>query len=89
MSREHLARIHELNCVVCRFWYGKFRPAAECHHIEYQRGDHSDYATVPLCKDCHDGLHHSRRRVFYRQHPRMSDVSLLAYTIKMLMEQDD
>ena len=85
-AKDHLGRIHTLNCVVCRFWYGKFRPAQEGHHLEYQRGDHSDYATIPLCKDCHDALHGNRRRAFYLAHKGMSDVSLLAYTIKMLGE---
>ena len=88
MSHEHLARIHELNCVVCRFWYGKFRPAVEAHHLESVRGDHSEFAAIPLCADCHRGLHANRRRAFYRAHKGMSDVSLLAYTIKMLMEQE-
>ena len=88
MSREHLARIHTLNCAVCRFWYGKYRPATDAHHVEYARAEHSDYATVPLCRDCHDQLHQQRRRSFFRQHKGMSDVSLLAYTIKMLMEAE-
>ena len=89
MSREHLARIHELNCVVCRFWYGKYRPCAECHHLEFVRGEHSGYAQIPLCKTCHDQMHKDRRRAFYRAHKGMSDVSLLAYTIKLLMEQEE
>ena len=87
-SKEHLARIHELNCVVCRFFYGKFRPCNEAHHLEFERGAHSDYAVVPLCHDCHHQLHAGRRRSFYRAHKGMSDVSLLAYTIKLLMEQE-
>ena len=87
MSREHLARIHELNCAVCRFCYGKFRPAQEAHHIEVVRGDHSDYATVPLCRQCHGELHEARRRAFYNAH-KLDDVKLLAWTIKMLGEQE-
>ena len=88
MSREHTANIHSLNCVICRFWYGKYRPAQESHHLEFVRAQHSDFAQVPTCKDCHDALHQARRRAFYRQHKGMSDVSLLAYTIKLLGEQE-
>ena len=85
---SHASRIHELSCVVCRFWYGKFRPCEDSHHIEFVRAEHSDFAQVPTCKTCHEELHKERRRAFYRQHKGMSDVSLLAYTIKMLMEQE-
>lgn len=87
-SREHLKRIRSLQCVICLRWYGQFRPAVESHHLEWTRGKHSDWATVPVCTDCHRALHVDRRREFYRAHKGMSDVSLLAYTIKMLEEQE-
>ena len=85
-AKDHLKRIHGLHCVVCLFWKDIYRHAEEAHHLEFVRGDHSDYATVPLCIGCHSALHSNRRRLFYGQHKGMSDVSLLAYTIKMLME---
>ena len=87
MSHAHLARIHTLNCAVCRFCYGKYRPAQDAHHVEAVRGAHSDWAVVPLCRQCHGELHESRRRAFYSAH-KLDDVKLLAYTIKMLMEQE-
>lgn len=82
-ARSHLSRIHELPCVVCLFSYGQRRQCDEAHHLEYVRGPHSDYATVPLCKECHDGLHGSRRRAFYTAH-KLDDVKLLAWTVKLL-----
>lgn len=82
-GKRHLARIHELPCVVCQHCYGQVVPAEEAHHLEYTRGTHSDFATVPLCKMCHGGLHESRRRSFYAAH-KLNDVRLLAWTIEAL-----
>ena len=84
-SKRHLALLHTLPCVVCLNFYGLRRPAQEAHHIESVRGAHSDFATVPLCKSCHDGLHASRRRVFYSAH-KLDDVKLLALTVKAITE---
>jgi len=80
-SKRWLSLLHRLPCVVCLNAYGITRRADEAHHIESVRGDHSDFAAVPLCKACHDGLHHSRRRAFYRAH-KLDDVKLLAWTAK-------
>lgn len=83
--REHLSRIHELNCAVCRFSYGKFRPAHEAHHLQSVRDEFSDFLTVPLCHDCHAALHDSHRRAFHLAH-KTDDLKLIAWTIKMLGE---
>jgi hypothetical protein len=83
-AKEYLGRLHELPCIVCRNCYGRSTPAAEAHHLEFVRGDHSDFAAVPLCKDCHDALHAARRKAFYVAH-KLSDVKLLAWTIKELV----
>lgn len=80
-SKRWLWLIHRLPCVVCRGRYGQLVPAVEAHHIEFVRGEHSDFATVPLCKACHDGLHHARRRAFYLTH-KLDDVKLLAWTAR-------
>lgn len=85
-SKRHLAVIHTLACVVCWYCYGLRRDAQEAHHIEYDRGEHSDFATIPVCSSCHDELHEQRRRAFYRAH-KLTDVKLLAWTIRMLQEQ--
>lgn len=86
--REYLAHVHTLHCVVCLNCYGKWRPAHECHHLEFVRGEHSDYAVVPVCGSCHEELHEARRRAFYLAH-KLTDTKLLAWTIKQLMSQDD
>ena len=83
-ASSHLSSIHECNCVVCIFWHGKKRNCDEAHHLEWDRGPWSAWATIPLCKSCHDEMHQDRRRAFYRQHKGMSDVSLLARTIELL-----
>ncbi|MGP1677880.1 MAG: hypothetical protein ACTS6J_12070 [Burkholderiales bacterium] len=85
-AKLHLARIHTLRCVVCANCYGRNIPAREAHHIEFVRGDWSDFATVPLCGSCHHELHESRRRVFYLAH-KLSDVKLLAWTVKEMEEE--
>ena len=82
-TSKHLARIHTLPCVVCKFCYGRTVPAEEAHHIEAYRGDHSDYATIPMCQACHKDLHQRHRRAFYSAH-NLDDVKLLAWTIKLL-----
>ncbi len=80
-SDRHLARIHALRCVICFNAYGRDVPAQEAHHIESVRGEHSDWATVPLCLSCHKELHARRRRGFYVAH-RLTDVKLLAWAIR-------
>ena len=82
-SKEHLARLHTLPCIVCLNCYGKSVRADEAHHLEAYRGDHSDFATVPLCKSCHDSLHRMHRRAFYTAH-KLDDITMLAWTIKLL-----
>ncbi|HEX8106740.1 MAG TPA: hypothetical protein VF516_03380 [Kofleriaceae bacterium] len=82
-AKRHLAEIHELACVVHWNCYGQRRTADEAHHLEFVRGEHSDFATVPVCAPCHDELHESRRRAFYRAH-KLDDVKLLAWTIQAL-----
>lgn len=82
-NSRHLAKIHTLPCVVCANCYGRSVMAEEAHHIESVRGEHSDFATVPLCRQCHGELHEARRRAFYRAH-KLDDVKLLAWTIELL-----
>lgn len=78
-AKRYLGLIHRLPCVICLHSYGKQRNADEAHHIESVRGDHSDFATVPVCASCHAELHEARRRAFYRAH-KLDDVKLLAWT---------
>ena len=82
-SKRYLGLIHRLPCVVHLNCYGQKVNAEEAHHIEFVRGEHSDFATVPLCHDCHEGLHQSRRRAFYMAH-KLDDVKLLAWTTEQI-----
>lgn len=59
----------------------------EAHHLEAYRGDHSDFATIPMCKECHTHLHKIHRRAFYTAH-KLDDITLLAWTIKLLMADE-
>lgn len=82
-AKRYLGLVHRLPCVVCLNSYGKLVNCDEAHHIESVRGEHSAFATVPLCKACHDEMHESRRRAFYRAH-KLDDVKLLAWTTREL-----
>lgn len=82
-GKRYMGSIHQLPCVVHWFCYGQRTPAQEAHHIEFVRGEHSDFATVPVCASCHDELHESRRRAFYRAH-KLDDVKLLAHTNELM-----
>ena len=82
-NKEHLAKIHTLPCIVCLNCYGRSVQAEEAHHLESVRGEHSDFATVPLCRVCHKELHARRRRPFYVAH-KLDDVKMLAWTIELL-----
>lgn len=86
-GKRHLGVIHELMCVVHFFCYGQKRNADEAHHIEFDRDEHSDFATIPVCASCHDELHEMRRRAFYRAH-KLTDVKLLAWTIELLQRRE-
>ena len=83
-AQEHLALIHELPCVVCLNNYGHRVNATEAHHLESYRHKDSNYATVPLCNDCHSLLHQMRRRPFYNLH-HLDDVKILALTVKLIV----
>lgn len=47
-ARAHMARIKEMRCIVC-----ETSGPSEAHHV--RQGDH--FSVLPLCKDCHTGLH--------------------------------
>ena len=84
-GKRHLALIHTLPCIICLNRYGKKKRAEEAHHLESYRGEHSDFATVPMCHDCHTHLHTIHRRAFYLAH-KLDDVTMLAWVIRLLME---
>ena len=45
----------ELVCTRCK--YNEFRCSVEIHHIDHNRNNDSDDNLMPLCANCHAGLH--------------------------------
>ncbi len=83
---SHLDRIREIPCVLCAE-LGLGATPAEAHHLESVRDGVSDYAAVPLCAEHHrgpSGVHGLRRRGFEARY-KLTDVDLLALTVRALM----
>lgn len=82
----YVGELHALPCVVHRYLYEKPQTSPTVvHHIESVRDANSDYAAVALCDDCHKQLHNMSRRGFER-HTKLSDIDLLALTIRAMRE---
>ena len=76
-ERRHLARVKEMNCVVCNA-----SGPSDAHHIEQG----SQYLCIPLCKDCHQGSHngiHGRKAIWNVM--RMTEMDALNMTIERLI----
>lgn len=84
---KHLDRIRSIPCLVCKE-LGLGATPSEAHHVESVRDGLSDYAAVPLCPEHHrgaNGVHGLRRRGFELRY-KLTDVDLLAMTIKELVK---
>lgn len=89
-AREHLERVRSLRCVVCRTMGIVQSTPTTAHHVEAVRDEVSDYATVALCHDHHqgpNGVHGLSRRGFEMRY-RLSDIDLLALTTRALDRED-
>lgn len=81
-GRRHMARVAELPCAVCR------QPGPSLvHHIRTGHGmaqRASDWLTVPLCPDCHQGQHgiHGDRQKWIAR--KLSELDALADTYRRL-----
>lgn len=88
-EKRHMGRIAEMRCVLCGALDQKQQGRSYVHHIRTNQGKGqraSDFLTVPLCYDCHQGdggLHGLGARGFYTRH-RLSELDLLALTIRHL-----
>ena len=74
---KHLARIKEMNCVVC----GASGPS-DAHHIV----QHQQYLCIPLCKDCHQGSFngiHGQARIWKVY--KMDEMTALNETLRQLL----
>lgn len=75
-ERLHLARIKEMNCVIC-----EAPGPSDAHHVE----QHQQYLCIPLCKDCHQGSHngiHGRQAIWKVK--KMDELKALNETLKRL-----
>lgn len=85
-ARDYIERVRGLRCVVCTMMGLPQSTVTEAHHVESVRDGLSDYATVALCVDHHqgpNGVHGLRRRGFEARY-KLSDVDLIALTIRQL-----
>ena len=81
---KHLERVHEIPCVVCLHMGLIPVFPTYAHHLESIRDGLSDYASIPLCRDHHqgpNGVHGLSRRGFEARY-KLTDVDLLALTIR-------
>lgn len=84
-----MGRVAALGCVLCDI-RGMPGTPAQVHHIRDSAGAGrraSHYLTVPLCPQCHTGVHgiHGDRK--WLKLAGMDELDLLAHTIKLLNEE--
>ena len=84
-GRRHLARIHDLPCVITYILEGRKVYGVVAHHVESIRDEWSDFAAVPMTDYWHKELHRLGRRGFVTR-TKLTDVDLLSATIKLLLE---
>lgn len=85
----HLKRVRGVACVVCTHMGCVQLGASFAHHVESVRDEVSDYATVALCYEHHQGatgVHGLSRRAFEMRY-RLSDIDLVALTLRALDKQ--
>lgn len=87
-AKQHLNRIADLGCILCRH-LGTPGTPAEIHHLREgqgaaQRG--SDWTAVPLCPEHHrgaSGVHGLGTKGFYARY-KLDELSLLEMTLEAL-----
>lgn len=83
-ASEHMSRVAELGCILCR-QLGAIDSPAELHHI-FDSATRSDWLVIPLCPYHHrgsGGFHGMGERAFNRTY-KTSEAKLLALTIEAL-----
>ncbi len=79
-SRAYLNKVASLNCLICN-------AQANVHHIRVQ-GIKSDYLTVPLCKEHHQGdfsIHNCQQQF---EDLCGSELHLLSKTIELINKKE-
>ena len=86
--KDHLNRVAELGCILCKHLHGRFA-FAEIHHPKEWTGASqraSDWLAIPLCPECHrgpNGVHGLGKKGFYMRY-KLQEHDLLAMTIEAL-----
>lgn len=53
-EREHMDRVREIGCIVCREFHGELSPA-EIHHLDGKTKPGAHFKVLPLCTLHHRG----------------------------------
>ena len=82
-EQRHMVRVKELPCCLCAA-----HAPSDAHHILEGRikgRKASDFCTIPLCKDCHQGERNGiHGQQFMLKVMKENELNLLAETIKKL-----
>jgi hypothetical protein len=84
-EKEHMDKVAQLSCVVCRYKLGIETRPVEVHHVTVPA---DDFAVAALCPEHHrgaTGVHGLHRRGFLRVW-KLDEVGLLALTNQALAE---
>jgi len=80
-EQAHLLRIKNLPCCIC-----DASAPSDAHHVTVCGRRVSHYATVPLCKSCHQDQHNGiHGNMAMWKIMKMDEIDALARTIEMLV----
>lgn len=83
-ARRHMGRIKAMRCVCCRLLGRQQQQITDVHHIREGRQARSDWLTLPLCWDCHQGPNGVHGDKTYLRQLQMREFDLLAVTLEQL-----
>lgn len=86
-GRDHMARIAAMRCIHCELSGQDQQGRTYVHHIREGQGmaqRASDYLTVPLCYEHHQGINSVHGTRAYLRISKLSELDLLAETIARL-----
>jgi hypothetical protein len=89
-ASQYLGKVKQLDCVLCSSLGQPQTSVTEAHHIRtgHGMGDRaSDYLTVALCVECHRGTHGFHGTKALMKVAKLSELDLLAETVRMLDEK--
>jgi len=77
LERKHLEKVKSLNCSCC-----DAPPPSSAHHVK----QHSQFITVALCADCHQGANGLHGNKSYMRIKKLDELDLINITVKRLFE---